>query len=244
MLLLDFVRLKGIRIITFFLVIFFFFDFIFILFSAVQKAFQIDDEILLSNSTRQPLTTLGDFCEKYSDDQICIQYSSSLPMNLSIPLINDYRGTYAALGVTDVIIPGLLISVCARLDASKRLLRTLAFRRRAARRGITNFRQHFQDHYHKKSFRKRLFSGYFIWVMISYAVALVCLYVVQCLTNRSQPAMFYISPLTLLTVTLCAVKRRDWYRLWNDHASISIAARGKTLYYYNMDILCCTVGCY
>lgn len=224
---LDFIRLNGIRIISFFLILFFFFDLIRILFAFVQKAFIIDDDVLVSHSSRQPITTLGDFCEKYPDNRMCAQTSSSMPMNVSIPLINDYRNLSTAISLCDIIIPGLLISVCSRLDASKKLLRTFTLRRRAARRGIRNFQQYFQDHYPKKSFWKRIFSGYFIRAISSYAIGLLCSYIIQSSINSPQPVLFYVSPFTLITVLITASRKSDLYRLWDSHDTIAIAARGK-----------------
>merc|ERR1711865_1336671 len=68
-----------------------------------------------------PPTADPAWCEKYPDDVNC-QGGEPLPMLFQIPRLWDYQGGSSLLGLGDIVLPGLLVSLAARLDAAKSLL--------------------------------------------------------------------------------------------------------------------------
>jgi signal peptide peptidase-like protein 2B len=61
------------------------------------------------------------FCEKYPSDPGC-RGGDPLPMLLTVPRLFDYEGGASMLGLGDIVLPGLLLSFAARLDAAKCLV--------------------------------------------------------------------------------------------------------------------------
>jgi hypothetical protein len=226
----DLIRLKSIRLTTFFLLGILIYD-TFITIFTFTRYYQSDDNsmIRIPGESSQYLTTQYlEKCEKYPDDPSCMGMTNLVPMVLSIPRINDYRGELSILHFGDMIIPALLIGFCARLDASKRLIKTLSTRRRAARRGITTNVDIFFENYHiRRSKKRRIFSGYFIWISISYMVGLFLSFMSNSLLNILQPALLYVSPLILITLICLGKRRGELYSIWEHHETIEIANRGK-----------------
>lgn len=53
---------------------------------------------------------------RYPDDSDCT--TTSLPMLLLLPRVDDYTGGYTMLGLGDIVLPGLLVSFAIRYDTS------------------------------------------------------------------------------------------------------------------------------
>lgn len=92
-------------------------------------------------------------CEKYPGEKGC--NISPLPMLLAIPRINDYTGGHTMLGLGGIVLPGLLTSFAARLDAAKRLAHTTSLRTRAAAEGVRDVSNVFLQ-------TRRFFFGLFL----------------------------------------------------------------------------------
>ena len=215
------VKMAGIKSITFFLII--------CMFSDVIANCLVDLSISLFY---EPLYDVVDFCEKYPNDRICLFKSLPVPGFLSIPNWYDFRGKSAILGVFDLIVPGLLLSFGARLDASKKLMSTFALRRRAARRGITTDVHEFMENAtRQKSRLKRLFSGYFVWLVISYSVALlVAVFALPLIMNGHQrPVFLFVTPTLVGTITYLDYRRKKMIHIWEYYEVLDMATRGKLL---------------
>lgn len=143
-----------------------------------------------------------------------------LPMILTVPRLNDYRDGFSVLGLGDIVLPGLLISFAARLDAAKRLVSTYNTRLRAAQRGETNLDQLFQ---YESSIMHRIFSGYFCPIVIAYAVGLFFANLAVYMMRRGQPALLYIVPCTLATMFFIGWKNQELLSIWIGHRKIKIA---------------------
>lgn len=219
----DIIRLNDIKVASFFLVLIFSYNAFFNIFATLSVLFAGDLQ-----TNQQASNIIDDLCEKYSSSALCIQQSIPYPMMLSVPLINDYRGGSAELGLPEVIFPGFLISFFARLDASKKLLSSLAMRRRAARRGITtNVSEYFQTHSRRRSAKKRFFSGYFTWVATSYAIGLFIVYLFKAFMNREVQMFFILTPIMLVTIFCLAMKKKDVGNIWDNQEALYMATRGK-----------------
>jgi len=152
-------------------------------------------------------------CEEYPDKKGC--NFSPLPILLSIPKINDYAGGHTMLGLGDIVVPGLLMSFAARLDAAKRLAHTTALRTRAAAEGVIDI----SNVFHKK----RFFSGYFYRLVIAYAIGLLLAMLGDHLTDRGQPALMYIAPLILATILITGKRKGELTVLWKGSKTLGLA---------------------
>lgn len=216
---------------AFLLIVVFCYDFFFIF---VSKFF-------LQSSTElfEETNLLADLCEKYPGSLRCVQNAQPYPLVLTIPLINDYRHENARINIVEIALPGLLLSFSARLDASKRLLKTLSARRRASRRGITtNITEYFANN--TRTRKQRLLSGYLIWLTISYGFALFLKYLFHGATRDNSLAFLFLSPIILFTIVALGLKRMEFGNIWHHHSTINAAADGKfdlcVIYFNNFSI--------
>ena len=142
----------------------------------------------------------ADDCEKYPSESEC-RKGQPLPMLLSIPKINDFRGGSSLLGLGDIVLPGLLMSFAARLDDAKRLVRN------HTRLNVSALPR----------------WGYLVWLTLAYALGLLFALVAVVWTERSQPALLYIVPACL--GTLLAFGRGELGELWRGPKVIQWADR-------------------
>ena len=142
----------------------------------------------------------------------------------AIPWFNDFHGGFSMLGLGDIILPGLLISFAARLDAAKKLVRKCA--------SISSVRVEEEEapgetndsddgggvvsrcRYRLGRARKALFSGYYKPLVIAYAIGLLVTYFSVLMTKTSQPAMLYVVPACLGTLFFLGWRRRELSELW------------------------------
>jgi len=169
-------------------------------------------------------------CEKYPDDPGCVRIIP-FPMFLSIPAINDYRGGAIAVMLTNIIIPGLLISYGARLDASKKVVSAYAIRRRLARRGRTDISRYFLERNATVSWRKKL-SSYFVWLLISYVLGLFLAYILISFTNAPTAVFLYLAPIILSTIICLGWKKRELEVIWKGHKTVKFAQRIVDVYQF------------
>lgn len=143
------------------------------------------------------------YCEKYPLDKDC-QGGDPLPMLFTIPRVGDYMGGASLLGLGDVVLPGLLVSFAARLDAAKRLI---AFHpNQTINNDVDN-----TGVYHAW---RMAFGGYFVPIMIAYGVGLMMANVAVYLMQMGQPALLYLVPCCLGTMVALALKRNEIGELW------------------------------
>mmetsp|Transcript_16173 Transcript_16173/g.24240 ORF Transcript_16173/g.24240 Transcript_16173/m.24240 type:complete len:687 (-) Transcript_16173:71-2131(-) len=125
------------------------------------------------------------WCEKYPDDPDC-QGGDPLPMLFTIPRIGDYSGGSSMLGLGDIVLPGLLLSFAARFDDAKRFMGSA---------------------YPTKSYLRPLVVAY----AVGLAMANIAVYAMQ----MGQPALLYLVPCCLGTMTYLGWKRGELDELWN-----------------------------
>ena len=151
-------------------------------------------------TTGGPAAVSADYCEKYPSDSQCKE-GQPLPMLLTIPRINDYRGGSSLLGLGDIVLPGLLISFAARLDEAKRLVG-----------GHTSFQIRMPPRF-----------GYFGYVMVAYAIGLLLAIVAVVVMQRGQPALLYLVPATL--GTFLVLGQHELKDLWKGPRVLVLADR-------------------
>jgi hypothetical protein len=131
------------------------------------------------------------------------------------------------IGLGDIVLPGLLISFCARYDGAKFLTRKCS---EASSGGASsgnangaaasdieytptlNRKQVFISN--TKAFLKSLKKGYFGPMMVAYAVGLSAAYIAVYGMKRGQPALLYIVPACLLTIFVLGLRKRQLSDMW------------------------------
>ena len=149
-----------------------------------------------------------DWCEKYPDDPLnCRQRGNPLPMLFTIPRIADYRGGSNLLGLGDIVVPGLLISFAARFDAAKSLLGVMGG-------GNGSLGRSYPCPEQKYCGSTCWNGGYFLPLVIAYAVGLSMANAAVYWMDMGQPALLYLVPCCLGMVLLIGWRRRELTDLW------------------------------
>ena len=143
------------------------------------------------------------FCEQYPYDHGC-RGGDPLPMLLTVPRMDDYAGGASLLGLGDIVLPGLLLSFAARLDAAKALRGVIG-----GGNGITH------SHTCPKTTCCGFFSGgYFPPLLLAYAIGLFMANAAVYLMKMGQPALLYLVPCCLGCMFLLAWNRGELQDLW------------------------------
>ena len=110
------------------------------------------------------------------------------------------------LGLGDIIIPGLLTSMCIRFDL------ITAFKlgkEKAIKDGVTD------ESAVAKYIQEEMVGVYFHQALIGYIVGLAITYMALTAFQTAQPALLYILPTQLAMYLLAAFIRRDFWRMLN-----------------------------
>ena len=113
------IRLNSIRVATILLLVAFVYDIFFVF--VTPLLFHGKSVMITVATSGGPPKADALWCEKYPDDPDC-QGGNPLPMLLTVPKLFDFTGGASLLGLGDIVLPGLLLSFAARLDAAKQLL--------------------------------------------------------------------------------------------------------------------------
>ena len=145
-------------------------------------------------------STADDYCYKYPTSKTC-RGVDFLPMLLSIPRINDWRGTSVVLGLGDIVLPGFLVAYAARTDEAARLVgeNTKA------------------DIY----VPRKWYQGFHFPLCVAYGVGLIFANVAVALMQRGQPALLYLVPCLMGTFIVRA--RKELKQHWKESKAIRIA---------------------
>ena len=207
---LGLIRLNSIKVATILLVVAFVYDVFFVFLSPL--IFQKSVMITVATSGGPP-TADPTWCEKYPDDAGC-QGGEPLPMLFAIPRLGDYEGGASLLGLGDVVLPGLLLSLACRLDCAKRLVGLSS-----GGRGVCS------------SPRlpipccKGLCNGYFYPVLVAYALGLMMANLAVYIMNMGQPALLYLVPMCLGTMCVLGWINGEITDLWQGPKVLASADR-------------------
>jgi len=123
------------------------------------------------------------------------------PIKLAFPRVLDPR--VSILGLGDILVPGLLLTLCLRFDlvlhVRKLLAKTDATIKEVFPKSASEF---------SKPYFITCFIGYIIGIIVTIAVGVIY--------NAAQPALLYLVPLTVLPVTIMGLLRGEisemiWY---------------------------------
>ena len=132
--------------------------------------------------------------------------------------LQDYQGGSSLLGLGDIVLPGLLLSFAARYDASKSLLGVLG--------GGNGSLNSYACPERTLCYNCSLCSGgYFVPVVISYAVGLFMANAAVYLMSMGQPALLYLVPCCLGTVLGMGYRRDELKELWDNPKVLRAADR-------------------
>jgi signal peptide peptidase-like protein 2B len=149
------------------------------------------------------------WCEKYPNDSDCLG-GDPMPMLFTIPRFFDYAGGSSLLGLGDIVLPGLLISFACRYDEAKAFI---GLQSGGARRGV------------RSDATCRNNGGYFLPLVLAYAVGLAMANVAVYVMRMGQPALLYLVPCCLGTISFLGWKRGELKDLWNT-PRVLVAAEG------------------
>jgi signal peptide peptidase-like protein 2B len=188
------IKLNSIHVASILLIAAFCYDIFFVFITPILfngKSVMID----VATSGGAPTADPG-WCEKYPDDADC-QGGDPLPMLLTVPKFWDYQGGASLLGLGDIVLPGLLLSFAARFDNAKALLATLG-----GRNGV-------------RSKILGTYGGYFPPLVVAYAVGLMMANVAVSVMHMGQPALLYLVPCCLGTMSFMGYRRNELKDLWD-----------------------------
>jgi len=199
---LSVVKLNSIKVATILLIAAFFYDIFFVFITPYLtkggKSIMIDVATSGGPPTGDPL-----MCEKYPDEKNC-QGGDLLPMLLTIPRLFDFGGGSSLLGLGDIVLPGLLLSFAARYDEAKRLVGA----HRGGGGGTTSGSRGSPQICSESK------SGYFIPIVVAYAVGLFMANAAVYMMQMGQPALLYLVPCCLGTICFLGWKRGEIKDMW------------------------------
>lgn len=191
---LGLIRLNSMRVASILLMVAFFYDIFFVF--VTPLLFQGKSVMITVATSGGPPKADPSWCEKYPDDGDC-QGGDPLPMLLTMPRINDYQGGASLLGLGDIVLPGLLLSFAARLDAAKQVLGVLGGG------DASRFCRVAQN------------GGSYFWPMVvAYAIGLFMANAAVYLMNMGQPALLYLVPMCLGCMCYLGWRRNELPGLW------------------------------
>jgi len=187
------IRIPTLRLATYLLVSFFFYD-IFMTF--------ITPVFFGGKSVMMEVATAGRATQKAVELTCERTLSEKLPMLFLIPRF-DYFGGFSMLGLGDVFLPGLFIVYCLRVDYLKMKI--------------------FQRENPDQTFNRSQFllsHRYYIPVCIAYSMGFIAVllankYEITINGVQGQPALLYLVPFTLGTFHFLAYRNKDLATLWN-----------------------------
>lgn len=231
-LILGILRINTIMVATVLLSVVFFYDVFYVFITPYIFGSSVMIEVATGGGQRD-----YEHCEKYPTDSGCPGSMAPLPMLLAMPWEADYRGGHSLIGLGDIVLPGLLLSFAARLDAAKALVKKCTAAAARARGGdgssangavgsVSNggatpaeggdTTESFVHHrYHLGRIYHAIFQGYFGPLVIAYAIGLLAAYFAVWFTRLGQPALLYLVPSCLGTVFFLGWRRNEVKDLWN-----------------------------
>lgn len=218
---LGIIQLNSIQVASVLLIVAFFYDIFFVFITPyIFKGRSVMIEVATSGG---PPKADALWCEKYPSDPDC-KGGDPMPMLFSIPRLFDYLGGSSMLGLGDIVLPGLLLSFAARLDASRLVCTLYSACQNQSSRAISPAsgsgagQQDCGVPTPMPVWYALLFGGYgyyFVPLVVSYTIGLIMANLAVYLMEMGQPALLYLVPCTLGTMAYKGWKRNELMSLWN-----------------------------
>lgn len=134
----------------------------------------------------------------YNDVMVTVATQLELPFKLSIPVKFNpasKKFDFSFLGLGDMIIPGMFIAMCYKFDIWKWHLKNV------------------DREFHLLNWG--YIGTYFKVALISYALSMVTCMLCLNIFNVAQPALLYIVPFLLISISVVAKFNNDFKDMWN-----------------------------
>jgi minor histocompatibility antigen H13 len=144
-----------------------------------------------------------------TDVMVTVAKNVDAPIKLQFP--RDLTATppqYSILGLGDIVIPGIFMSLCLRFDVLKRLnldkLNSLIESERKGKADSGSFVSHVVQTANSAP------KHYFIAVIIGYLIAIITTVVIMFIFNHGQPALLYLVPGCIFSVLICSLIKGEF----------------------------------
>lgn len=208
------VRLPNLKIATVLLVLVFCYDVFMVFISPLIFKESVMIKAATGGSQAKATASIG-YCLRYPNDMHYKCLKEQMPILLRMPKVLDWRDGYSMLGLGDIVLPGLLLVLCARYDYATRgqlygkvkpnLKRIKSFRSMDANASAE------LDAANSACSRRGLF-GIIMW---GYALGLFFANLAVVLMKEGQPALMYLVPCTLGPLSLIGWRRGILKKLWD-----------------------------
>jgi minor histocompatibility antigen H13 len=147
-----------------------------------------------------------------TDVMLTVAKNIDAPIKLQFPkdLTTD-PPQYSILGLGDIVIPGVFMSLCLRFDFLKTMsikqLTDLSERERSGKGETNSFMQYIIE---KANSAKR---SYFHAVIVGYLVAIITTVIIMIIFDHGQPALLYLVPGCIISVLLTALLKGEMKEL-------------------------------
>ena len=143
-----------------------------------------------------------------TDVMVTVAKNIDAPIKLQFPRdLSTTPPMYSILGLGDIVIPGIFMSLCLRFDVLKQFdlekLNTIIEGEKKGHEDNGTFYRYFVRTANKAP------KHYFIAVLIGYLIAIITTIVIMFIFNHGQPALLYLVPGCLIAVTICAVVKGE-----------------------------------
>ena len=229
------IQINSIKVATILLVIAFVYDIFFVFISphlTGGKSIMID----VATSGGPPQVDPS-WCEKYPRSSEC-KGGDPLPVLLTIPRFDDYRGGSALLGLGDILLPGLLLSFAARYDEAKKYIGLVS----GGRGQVHSTCPELQPCTKYSCLTRLCMGGYFPALVLSYAVGLSMANIAVNVMKMGQPALLYLVPCCLGTICILGWRRGELRNLWETPRVLQLTNEYLHPQDQTMDISTSTMG--
>lgn len=146
-----------------------------------------------------------------TDVMLTVAKGIDAPIKLKFP--KDYSADppqYSILGLGDIVIPGIFVSLCLRFDFLKSL--DISKVQSLVKREEKGEDVSLMSYLVKQATTCK--KHYFAAVLVGYLIAIVATIVVMLVFDHGQPALLYLVPGCILTVLGTAVYKGEFSLLW------------------------------
>lgn len=147
-----------------------------------------------------------------TDVMLTVAKGIDAPIKLLFP--KDYSGEkpqYSLLGLGDIVIPGVFVSLCLRFDFLKQIdqdkLQKLILGEEKKQNGSTVK--------YLSQLAASCSKHYFMAVNLGYFIAIVCTIIVMLVFDHGQPALLYLVPGCIFAVCGTALAKGEFSLMWN-----------------------------
>ena len=149
-----------------------------------------------------------------TDVMITVAKNIDAPIKLQFPRdLTAVPPTYSILGLGDIVIPGIFVSLCLRFDVLKsfKIERLADFVEQEKKGKLeTNATVKFLINQ-----ANTVSKNYFAAVLVGYLVAIITTVIIMIVFDHGQPALLYLVPGCILSVFILAFFRGEFDLFWN-----------------------------